>query len=290
MNILLAPNNHYAMPTIVLLQSLFDTAEEKLDIYVIQSALTRENIALLDGFVTKHGGTFSLLTISEDIFGGAHTSRHITKEAYYRLLAQKLLPESVEKVLYLDGDIVVTKSLKGLYDMSFVDEAGKENYFVVCEGPGVSRREWDVYDRLGIPHTYPYFNSGVLLMNLKLLRETFDPQILFDFVAAHGDSLAYHDQDTLNALFYDKVIYADWHIYNQTILHISGKAEAALRLKDAAVIHYAGPDKPWKHDYKSWYFCQFWDIARRAGYTELYTRLMRRRFWWHIRNFLKFRR
>lgn len=284
MNILLAPNNYYTMPIIVLLQSLFETAEEKLDIYVIHSDLTEDNVRLLDSFVTKHGGEFHLITISADTFGQAYTSIHITKEAYYRLLAQELLPQSVEKVLYLDGDIVVTRSLKGLYDMPFVDETGKENYFVVCEGPGVSRREWGVYDNLGIPHEYPYFNSGVLLMNLKLLRSNFDVDILFNFIANHGENLKYHDQDTLNALFYDKVIYADWHIYNQTILHIRNKAEAQLRLKDAAVIHYAGSDKPWKHDYKSWYFDLFWKFARRAGYGKLYTQVAWSRFWWHICN------
>ena len=158
---------------------------------------------------------------------------------------------------------------------------------MVCEGPGVSRRQWKVYDYLGIPHDYPYFNSGVLLMNLKLLRSSFDTQLLFDFIADHGENLKYHDQDTLNALFYDKVIYADWHIYNQTILHIRDKAEADERLRSAAVIHYAGSDKPWKHDYKSWYFDLFWQFARRAGYGKMYAQVMRKRFWWHVKNHLR---
>lgn len=284
MNILLAPNNDYVMPTVVLLQSLFETAEDKLDIYVIHSGLTGENIQKLDSFITGHGGAFHLITIDPEMFGKAHTSIHITKEAYYRLLAQELLPPEVERVLYLDGDLVVTKSLKGLYETSFVNEAGRECYFVVCEGPGVSRREWTVYDTLHIPREYPYFNSGVLLMNLDLLRRSFDPQRFSDFIAAHGENLKYHDQDTLNALFYDKVIYADWHIYNQTILHIQSAEEARQRLEKAAVIHYAGSDKPWKHDYKSWYFDLFWQFARRAGYGRQYRRTVWKRFWWHVGN------
>lgn len=284
MNILLAPNNYYVMPTIVLLQSLFETAEEKLDIYVIHSDLAEENIRRFDRFVTKHGGAFHEIRIDDSIFDKAHTSIHITKHAYYRLLAQQVLPETVEKILYLDGDIVVNKSLLGLYDMSFMGENGKEKYFVVCEGPGVSQREWSVYETLNIPRAYLYFNSGVLLMNLKLLREKFDLQVLLDYIKQMGDNLKYHDQDTLNALFYDKVIYADWHIYNQTILHVQNKAEADERLRSAAVIHYAGSDKPWKHDYKSWYFDLFWQFARRAGYRKQYAQVMWKRFWWHLKN------
>lgn len=286
MNILLAPNNYYVMPTVVLLQSLFETAEEKLEIYMIHSDLTAENIRRLERFIAGHGGGFHLLKIDDSIFDKAHTSIHITKQAYYRLLAQQVLPETVEKILYLDGDLVVTKSLKGLYEMSFLGEDGEEKCFAVCEGPGVSQKEWSVYDTLQIPRSCLYFNSGVLLMNIRLLRETFDPQILLDFISRQGENLKYHDQDTLNALFYDKVRYADWHVYNQTVLHIQDRAEAEMRLRDAAVIHYAGSDKPWKHDYKSYYYALFWQFAKRAGYRKEYLVVQWKRFWWHVKNHL----
>ena len=93
-----------------------------------------------------------------------------------------------------------------LYNISFWDSDGKEKCFVVCEGPGVSKRDYTVYDELGIPHEYPYFNSGVLLMNLSLLRQTFDSKVLFDFISTHGNNLRFHDQDILNARLYNKVI------------------------------------------------------------------------------------
>ena len=89
MNILLAPNNYYVMPTMVLLQSLFETAQEQLDIYVLHSGLLPENIQKLDDFVTGHGGRFHPIALGETVFDKAHTSIHITKEAYYRLLATR---------------------------------------------------------------------------------------------------------------------------------------------------------------------------------------------------------
>lgn len=282
MNVLFAPNNSYVMPTIVLLQSLFEAEREPMDIYVIHSDLTTENVRKLESFIEGHGSRMHLCTINPETFGGAHVSAHITKEAYYRLLAQKTLPESVERVLYLDGDLVVTKSLRELYDMSFTDEMGKENFYVVCEGPGVSQRRWNIYDNLGIPHEYRYFNSGVLLINLKLLREQFDPGTFFDFIATRGKMLKYHDQDVLNALFYDRVIYVDWHVYNQTVLHVRDKEEAAMRLQKAVIIHYAGSDKPWKHTYKSYWFDLFWQFAKRAGYRKQYVAIAWKRFWWKI--------
>lgn len=282
MNILLAPDNSYVMPTIVLLQSLFEAEREPMDIYVIHSDLTTENVRKLESFVEGHGSRIHLYAIDSGTFGGAHTSNHITKESYYRLLAQELLPESVDRVLYLDGDLVVTKSLCELYDTSFKDETGKENFFVVSEGPGVSQKRWSVYDNLGIPHEYRYFNAGVLLMNLKLLRERIEPVTFLDFIATRGKMLKYHDQDVLNALFYDRVIYVDWHVYNQTVLHVRDKEEAVMRLQKAVIIHYAGSDKPWKHTYKSYWFDLFWQFAKRAGYRKQYVAIAWKRFWWKI--------
>lgn len=266
------------MPSIVLLQSLFDLTEEQLDIYLIHSGLSNKNSNKLDKFITRHGGKFHPISVSTQTFGQANVSGHITQEAYYRLLAQDLLPPELDRVLYLDADIIVTRSLQEFYHMSFENSNGVPCYYVVCEGPGISKRAREVYDNLEIPYEYPYFNSGVLVINLSLLRENYDTKTSLEYIRRKGDDLSNHDQDTLNALFYDKVKYVDWHIYNQTILHIADTHEAKLRLKNAKIIHFAGPDKPWKHTYSSWYFNEFWKYACRAGYRTLYMKILIQRF------------
>lgn len=278
MNILFAPNNYYVMPSIVLLQSLFDVTKEQLDIYLFHSDLSDENLNKLEKFITNHGGKFHPLSVSAQALGEAHVSGHITEEAYYRLLAQDLLPTELDRVLYLDADIIVMRSLQEFYYMPFENNDGTSCYYVVCEGPGISKRAREVYDNLEIPYEYPYFNSGVLLINLSLLREKFDTKTSLEYIRCKGENLSNHDQDTLNALFYDKVKYVDWHIYNQTILHIADKHEAKMRLDNAKIIHYAGPDKPWNPNYSSWYFNEFWKYAYRAGYRSLYAKILTQRF------------
>ena len=274
MNILLAPNNYYVMPSIVLLQSLFDVTEEQLDIYLMHSSLSDENLKKLEKFIKNHGGKFHPITVSAQALGDAHVSGHITLETYYRLFAQDLLPVELERVLYLDADIIVMGSLKEFYYMPFENTDAGPCYYVVCEGPGVSKRAREVYDNLDIPYEYPYFNAGVLLINLSLLRENFDTKMSLEYIRRKGENLSNHDQDTLNALFYDKVKYVDWHIYNQSILHIKDSKEAKMRLNHAKIIHYAGPDKPWNYTYFSWYFNEFWKNACRAGYGSLYLQTM----------------
>lgn len=279
MNILIAPNNYYVMPSIVLLQSLFDVAEEQLDIYLFHSALSTENLSKLERFIVGRGGKFHPILINSQLFDDANISGHITQETYYRLLAQDLLPEQLDRVLYLDADIIATDSLQEFYYMPFEKNDGTGCYYVVCEGPGISKRARAVYDNLEIPYEYPYFNAGVLLMNLSLLREKYDTKTSLEYICRKGENLNNHDQDTLNALFYDKVKYVDWHIYNQTILHITDENEANMRLENAKIIHFAGPDKPWNHDYSSWYFNEFWKYACRAGYRALYAKILTQRVW-----------
>lgn len=283
MNILIAPNNYYVMPGIVMLESLFRNNTEKMDIYIVQSELSDKNKQKIIDFIYKNGGTPHMIELPSSIFKDAPISIHITKESYYRLLAQDFLPNEVTRILYLDLDIIINRSLSNFYSQSFIDD-NEERYFVVCEGPGVSQREWEVYDMLNIPKEYKYFNSGVILFNLALLRENFDTQELLDFISDNDDKLKYHDQDTLNALFYNKVKYNDWHIYNQTILHIHDYQESKICKKNACIIHYAGSDKPWNYNYKSWYFMLFWKYAKKAGYRFLFYRTVLRRFFWHLEN------
>lgn len=84
-------------------------------------------------------------------------------ETYYRILGINLLPESVDRILYLDVDMVIRGSLNALYEMELGSAA-----FAVCE---------DIYGiingfhaankrRLRIPEQYSYFNAGVMLYNV----------------------------------------------------------------------------------------------------------------------------
>lgn len=273
------------MPTVVVLQSIFEHHDERIDVYVIHSDLTDTNIQLLNDFIKRYNAKLHIITISEDTFKHAPLSIHISKESYYRLAAWKLLPEDMERILYLDGDLIVTKSLRPLYEESFRSPNNQiENYFIVCEGTGVSQKEWKVYDTLQIPRESLYFNSGVILMNLELLRREVNPQLIFDYIAEHVRELKYHDQDTLNALFYNRCKYVDWHVWNQTVIHIKDSREAAERLEKAAIIHYAGSSKPWQYNYNSWFMNLFWEYARTAGFSTMYYEIIIRRMLWHIKN------
>ena len=86
--------------------------------------------------------------------------KHYSKEMYYRLLAFKFLPPEMDKILYLDPDLIVINPLRGLYDTDIDDYL-----FAAAFHDRVSVKEVNKL-RLMPYEIAAYYNTGVMLMNL----------------------------------------------------------------------------------------------------------------------------
>ena len=87
-----------------MLKSLFlNNEEEKFSIYLMHSSLTDKELDNLSRYVNSHGSRLEIINIDDNCFSDAPILLHYTKEMYYRLLAYKFLPESLERILYLDA-------------------------------------------------------------------------------------------------------------------------------------------------------------------------------------------
>jgi lipopolysaccharide biosynthesis glycosyltransferase len=117
MNVLVTLNSNYLNPLKVMLKSLFiNNPEEKFNIYVMHSSLTDEELQSLKAMIEGKGHKLYAITVKGDYFKDAPIVKHYSKEMYYRLLACKFLPPEVDKILYLDPDILIINSIKALYD------------------------------------------------------------------------------------------------------------------------------------------------------------------------------
>jgi len=220
------------------------------DVYVIQSQLNGINeSAIRKDFGDKM--TFHFLEIPSDLFSGFPTTQRYPQEIYYRLAAPLLLPTNLDRILYLDVDIVVINPLNELYETDF-----GENYFAGCTH---TRRFLTKVNqiRLKASKDAAYINSGVLLYNLPVLRKTVDIRIMQDYVRSNEKNLILPDQDILSALYGDKVKLMDTlrfnlsdrivNIYNKE--HWFHKIDVEWVRKNTSIIHYCGSNKPWKKDY-----------------------------------------
>ncbi len=168
---------------------------------------------------------------------------HYSIDNYTRLWIAEFFPASVDKVLYLDSDMVVTGDIGGLWRA----ELGEAVLGAVTI-PGSTRCA--TFD---IPEHYGYFNSGVLIVDLaRWRREEIFPRLI-DYLAANSEKIVDADQDILNACLYDRRLPLPY-IYNAISpfffdyhpLGLSDEEIAAVRA-DARIVHFNGASKPWSY-------------------------------------------
>ncbi|WP_338470714.1 glycosyltransferase family 8 protein [Niallia sp. XMNu-256] len=251
MNILVTLDSHYLKPLRVMLKSLFFNHQgEHFDIYLLHSRIKDEEITELQNFIHEEGHELFVIKISNDYFKDAPIIKHYSREMYYRLLAFQFLPSHLEKILYLDPDILIINEIRSLYDMDI-----SEYMYAAAYHDRVSVKEINRL-RLWPYEIDAYFNSGVLLMNLTSHRKEIEVGEIFDFVAKNKKRLILPDQDILNALYSKKIKQVDEVLYNYDprFFHFYKLASDGLYDMDyiihhTSIIHFCGKRKPWHKQY-----------------------------------------
>lgn len=253
-NILVTLNANYLQPLKVLLKSLFhQNPNEKFTIYLMYSNIGQQDLDDLNHFILKHQQQFYPIFIDPNYFQEAPVFRHYTTEMYYRLAAHKFLPETVDRVLYLDPDIVAINPIGSFYRTSF------ENYlFIAAEHEHSTKLIKPINKiRLKTPLAKGYFNTGVLLMNVALMRKIVQLEDIYEYIEKNKFKLILPDQDVLNALFWDKIKPVDSYRYNYDARYFeiakfypSDKNNLEWIKNHTLFIHYCGKEKPWHENYK----------------------------------------
>lgn len=181
---------------------------------------------------------------------------YFTLTIYYRLFIPAMFPQ-YDKALYLDSDIVVSGDLAELFDTEIGD-----NYIGACPDHSVSEvPEFAKYmeEAIGVDR-YHYINSGILVMNLKKLRESkLEEHFLSLLNTYHFDCIA-PDQDYFNAMCKNHITFLgeEWDVM---------PTEGKEPLRNPQIIHYNLFSKPWCYDdipYEEY----FWKYAKDSGYYE----------------------
>lgn len=221
---------------------------------------------------------YTVRKVEDDIFNDAPIHNiHIAQAAFYRLLIPELVPE-YEKCIYLDADIIVNGNLEKLFNMDLGDNyiAGAKDCHIISKNITQHQKN------LGIPSVENYINSGVLLMNLKKLRED---NISKAFLQQAKEKNQYEDQDVLNLCCYDsiKVLPLEYNLFHfycgKTINSLFNlgyeREEFIFNWSSPFILHMGGIYKPWlKKQYKG--SAEWWRLAEIYKGTECY-RLCRAR-------------
>ena len=261
----------YMFPSGVAIHSVLEHADPS-DRYRFYILTEEENVGMDDGFFELLAAKFSNFTweyrtIPADVFANIQLSvRYSSAATYYRLLAARLLPE-LEYGIYLDGDIAVFGDIADMLDCCMADSGTffSDCYLAAAKDIGLRYGTDGFFARhrasIGFSNEdiTGYFNAGVLVMNLKKIRED---GLEERFVSLLANNYTFVDQDILNMVCKGKVRYlpARFNIVANSIhnryyaYHVcSDPRDREDLLADRSVIsHYAGVVKPWQLQEPPW--------------------------------------
>jgi lipopolysaccharide biosynthesis glycosyltransferase len=118
MNILVTFDENYVNQAAIMLFSLaISDPKEHFDIYILHTSLTEEDIEAIRQYLDPAQCTLLPIAVDRKLLDGMPVTTRYPQERYYRVLAAHYLPENLTRVLYLDPDLIVRKSLRGLYEL-----------------------------------------------------------------------------------------------------------------------------------------------------------------------------
>lgn len=264
--IFFAVDDNYVPFLLVTLESITTNASKDYEyiFHVLNNGISEKNIELLNAY-NRDNFKVQLVNVAEamkKIGDALHTRDYYSKTTYYRLFIPNMFPQ-FDKVLYLDCDIAVQGDISELYNT----ELGSNYVGAITDEAVAIVPEFIAYaDKfLGVP-TPKYFNAGILLMNLKRLREIHFESKFVNLISSYTFYVA-QDQDYLNVICKDHVTYIS-KVWNKMPF-----ADSSLKLEDLKLIHYNLSYKPWHYE-DILYQETFWKYAKQAGVEDTMLRLL----------------
>jgi lipopolysaccharide biosynthesis glycosyltransferase len=231
---------HLAVAAVSLLEN---NQAAVLDLHLITSRRDLEAETRLARSIARYANfSFHIHTFSSAATERWHTSFHITGEAYTRLFAASVLDPAIDKILYLDADLVVIDDLAPLWETDVANHA-----LAAAPDPyGAWRKQ-----ALGMPEAATYVNSGVMLLNLARWRRDGLTARLARYIESAGP-LLFHDQDAVNAVLHDavRVLGYRWNLQARMLRgaarsRLSDGRAIAAAARAPAIVHYTSARKPW---------------------------------------------
>ena len=269
----MAADNNYVYPTLVSMTSVLENARHntKYEFHLmVPSDFTEENKSIIRSLEKKYKRCSINIIDMGNAFKEANSDTRITTPAYYRLNLSELLP-NLDKIIWLDGDTITFKDLtdminldmNGYYYKGFIDSNvdGLAPFGIKCK---------------------KYICSGVMLINLKALRNDNIHEKFLKCMEDNKDKLVQHDQTVINLVCYNKIgilpprfgmfnfkSLDDVIEYNKALSPLSkwSMNEVESAYKDPSIIHYVA-GKPWKDSYAA-FKDKWWNYAEKTDYYNV---------------------
>ncbi len=269
-------NEYYAPFSYTMVKSLFESNKaHSIRVFLLHDGLSQESTKNFFALAKEYGQNVDLIRVQNfSMDQKVYTYGGWNELTMYRLLLWDILPPEVDKVLHLDGDMLINRDLGELYETDFGDCD-----LVACKDllAATYRKEYCIKTH-GSEFTHlfeegKYFNAGMILMNVKKNRGKGLLKTYEELAKKLNFVLPYPDQDLLNLYHEDKVTYVDTLTYNFPAYDggdFDGGFDEARMRKEVAVVHYLDK-KPWSQGDHKFYDGEtlWWDVFETTPYKEV---------------------
>ena len=229
-----------------------------LRIHLFYSSIDDYTLAELESFVTGYGSAITRYEMDPNNFQKLQVDKHVSIATYYRVLAPRILPLDISKILYLDSDVIVRNSLRSLWNTDLRDHAVAA---VIDQSDVIDAEK---LAELGLPAKVNYFNAGVLLINLNFWRQHNICEKTIAFARNHPEKVTWWDQDALNAILVHRWIELR-PVWNLQCWSLDKRMSAT---KDAVIVHFCGQIKPWHWSPKRAFRSEYRKYRRKTPWPQ----------------------
>ena len=270
-DIVINTDDNYIQHAMAMLCSLYENnGGHDITVHVLQKDLSEKSRNYITGLSIRYGNNAVFYTVDEVPLRGVQfrKNRPLSMAAYYRLLLSSILPQELDRVLYLDCDIIVVRDIKEIFEIEIDNYAlaASLDYF-----PYTQQHRLQLHMEVG----ERTFCSGVMLVNLEYWREHNVEPGLLEYAKRHRDEIHLHDQDVLNYYFKKKwfLLPPKWNRVASSIKPLPYCHYRGFDLRDYVLspmlYHYASIGiKPW-FDAPSPCKDVYVDYLCKSGYNEI---------------------
>lgn len=268
MKIAFTIDENFIEPLAVTIRSFLDFhSTETLEFFLLCNQLSKATQEKINQIINGYSATINIIELEEIPVDHLKINLHFAKSNYYRLMLSDYIQE--DKLLYLDADVLLKGSLLEVWETDI-----DAYYLAAVQSPGL---KW--HPDLGVSREDGYFNSGVMLLNLKKWREEDFSRKVIDYIAANPHAISFADQCGLNALSVGKWKKLPFR-YNVTTNILEEdfpfpEDESTLNklkeaMKNPVVIHFTGPSKPWHTENRHPYKWNYWRYLSKTPFQRFF--------------------
>lgn len=274
-NIVFASDNNYAQHTAVAMASVLVNTKvpQKIQFYLIDDEIQQENKEKIIKTVQNLGGNIEFIKIKNSKLEDCYVSGELSRASYFRLDIANILDESIEKIIYLDCDLLVYDDIEKMWQL---DMGGKPVAATCDLGIMASARVRKQKNKfIGLPFDAPYFNAGVLMMDLKKWRDGNYAEAII--ALATQNKYPNHDQDALNKFFMNNwqeiplrwdVIPPVFNLFLKIVTKPDLRKKAIEAKLNPAIFHYAGGYKPWEYEIHNGFNDKYYEYLKLTEYKD----------------------